>query len=232
MLHRRRARSSETLGIALYLVACLPFLAIMVYAQPQWTIGGQAFEPLVATKCLLVVLALVAPRHLWLGISLELAVVVEGFVLYYANHFDALRDRSAMSEPWVMLPYLMIATALLIMREQRRVISLRRLRADQEAAALIRQTHLLSTLLHHVGSPLQTLQATIAMAPLAVADAEAAQDALQELTAACQRVPRVDSRALEYIPSSFDDADELGLTGARAAAARWRGCDQGTTMKR
>jgi hypothetical protein len=66
----------------------------------------------------------------------------------------------------VILLYLMIATALLIMREQRRVISLRRLRADQETAALIRQTHLSTTVLHQVGSPLQTLHATIGLLTL------------------------------------------------------------------
>src|SRR5262249_55669481 len=71
--------------------------------------------------------------------------------------------RIPMSEPWTLLIYLLIAGALLVMREQRRVASIRILRADRERAALTRQAGVVLALLDQLGTPLQTLTISTAM---------------------------------------------------------------------
>jgi hypothetical protein len=117
-----------------------------------------------------------------------------------------------MSEPWVTALYLFIAVAILMMREQRRVASLRRLRNDQEGAALTRQAHLSTLLLDRVGSPLQTLHLSIDLLRdrgVATSDIEEIRQAFAQLNAACKLVPELDARARQYIPASFDWAPDL-----------------------
>jgi hypothetical protein len=144
------------------MVTVIPLLFIFVYSQPQWAQAPGAFEPLTATKLLVLVLALTAPRHRWLSSALVALVAAEGIVFFYVYHFERLRDRMPMSEPWPLLVHLVIAIALLAMREQRRVASIRILRADGDAAAQVRQAGVVLRFLDQLGSPLQVLTITVA----------------------------------------------------------------------
>jgi hypothetical protein len=212
ILQRTWARPSERRGIVLYLVLVAPLLVIFVYSQRQWASGSEAFEPLTATKLLVVLLPLVAPRHRWLSLAMVGLVAAEGFVIFYAYHFERLRDRVPMNEPWSLVVHLLIAAALLTMREQRRVASVRLLRADREAAAQARQAGVVLALLDQVSSPLQVLTLTTQTLLPAEPDPEerdALARALERLSSISRRVPQVDRRLYECLGLSADAELEL-----------------------
>jgi hypothetical protein len=207
ILQRTWATPSERRGIVVYMVVALPLLVIFVYAQPQWALGTQAFEPLTATKLLMLVLALAAPRHRWLSLAMVALIAAEGIAIFYGCHFDRLRDRIPMREPWPLLLHLLIAAALLTMREQRRVASVRLLRADREMAAQARHAGFVLALLDQVCSPLQVLMSTTATVFEQQPDArerDALERALRRLASIPGRVPQIDLRAYDYVGLSPD----------------------------
>jgi hypothetical protein len=213
ILQRTRARPSERRGVALYLASMLPFLAILVYSQHQMARGGsEAFEPLTATKLSIIVAALAAPRRRWIGLTIIFVAAIEGLAIFYLFHFDALRDRIPMAEPWPILLYALVAMGLLVMREQRRVASLWRLRADREAAALLRQSGLLLAVLDQMGTPLQvlTLETSIVRQQHPDrTDVVEMEQAVRTLTAVMGDVPKVDRWTHDYVDVSFDGRSML-----------------------
>jgi hypothetical protein len=212
ILQQTRARPSEKRGILLYLVIVVPLLFIHVYAQKQLAHGTGAFEPLITTKVLVVVLALAAPRLRWLNRTLVLLVALEGIVLFYTLHFDDMRDRIPITEPWPLLNYLLIAVALLLLREQRRVASVRLLRADREMAALARQADVVLALLDQFGSPLQILTVSTAILFRQQPDhpeRERLESALQTISSLRGRMPQIDHRTYDRVGVSLDAASVL-----------------------
>jgi hypothetical protein len=207
-LRRTRERPSELRGTVAFLLVLLPWFGILAIAQPVLVHEGKAFEPFLAIKGLLPMVPLLAPRRLWLGLLLTLCLVVEGFVLYHAYHFNRLGDRIPSGEPWTLLLYLLIGIALLAMRDQRRVMSLRLLRAERQAATLWRQAQVSLALLDQVGSPLQVLALTTAAlerSNATDADVRAMSQAVERIQQACARIPHADLRAPAH-PLSFDGA--------------------------
>jgi hypothetical protein len=212
VLQRTRARPSEKLGIILYLVVVIPMLFGQLYSQIYRAQGTAAFEPLITTKVTMVVLALAAPRRRWLSRTLVLLVAVQGIVLFYALRFDAMRDRIPMVEPWPLLNYLLIAIALLLLRDQRRLASLLLLRADRETAALVRQAGVVLAVLDQLGSPLQTLTSSTEILFQQQPDhpgRETLESALRAISSLRRRIPQIDPRAYEYLGVSLDAASLL-----------------------
>jgi hypothetical protein len=156
---------------------------------------------------MMVWLALLAPRRLWLSLLLVFSVAAEGFVFFYVAHFETLRDRISMSEPWSLLYFLLIALALLATGEQRRVASIRLLRADRETAVLTNQAGVVLALLDQLGSPLQTLTVSIALVTLEAPNHPKYQDlniALNRLSRIRDRLPKIPVRAFDYLSVSVD----------------------------
>jgi hypothetical protein len=133
----------------------------VAFTQPAFAQRQQAFEPLVALKTGIVLMPLLVPRRWWLSLTVMALLALEGVTLFYADHIDWLRALVPMSEPWTMLPYLVIGCALVATREHRRVASLRRLRAEREIAVLTRQSALSLGLLDKMGSPMQVLTISV-----------------------------------------------------------------------
>jgi hypothetical protein len=211
ILRRTQARPSERRGLVLYLATVVPPLCVFAYSQQQWAYGTEAFEPLIATKLIMVVLALAAPRHLWLSLTLVVLVAAEGFVFFYAYHFDAMQNRIPMSEPWSFLVYLLIAGALLVLREQRRVASIRILRADRERAALTRQAAVVLALLDQLGTPLQILALSTAM----VFQQQPDHPERKGLELALERIASLRRRLPKITPQTYDS---LGVSGVSVDA--------------
>jgi hypothetical protein len=212
ILSRTWTRPSERRGVALSVIMVAPLLCILVYSQPQWAHGPEAFEPLTASKLLMLLLALAAPRHRWLSLAMVVLVAAQGIAIFYACHFELLRDRMPASEPWPLVLHLLIAMALLAMREQRRVASVRLLRADREAAAQARQAGVMLALLDEVASPLQVLTLTAATMLEQHPDRherDALDLALRRLSSIPRRLPQIDRGAYAELGLSADAEWEL-----------------------
>jgi hypothetical protein len=74
-------------------------------------------------------------------------------------HLDlfAHRDVIAASEPWVFLAYVMIGAGSLVMRAQRRIVSLQLVRDEAEVQVLRRRAMLFLALRDRLNTPFQTL---------------------------------------------------------------------------
>jgi hypothetical protein len=156
-LRRSRERPSETRGVLLAFAVTLPWFAIVAFTQPAFALQPQAFEPLIALKMGIVLMPLLVPRRGWISVAVMTLLAAEALALFYFNHFDRLRDRLPAHDPWSTLCFLVVGCALALTREQRRVASLRRLRAEREVAVLERQSSLSLQLLDQTGSPMQVL---------------------------------------------------------------------------
>jgi hypothetical protein len=207
-LHLTRQTPSETFTTITFVLVvtllCAEFAAVM----PYWQNLGVVFEPFLGPKLFLVMVPLAAPRRPpWLVILVEVIVTLACVEAFYRMHMDQLRDRLPLVEPWLTVLYCMIGMAMLATRENRRVMSLRLLRADREVAALVSRAAVSLTLLDQLGSPLQTAAANLELLRAMGAEERAlvrANASLARLAAASQRVPRADDdEALRLIGESF-----------------------------
>jgi hypothetical protein len=205
-LYLTRRQPSERYALALFLVVVLPLFAQFAYATPGWAASGRPFEPLPGNKMFLLILPLIVPRRPWLAVSLELLMALFSIALYFHFGLDHTRDRSPYAEPWLTVSYLLVGLALVAGRENRRVMSLRLLRADREVATLLSSAGLSLTLLDQLGSPLQLLTVSVELLRAARVDANTLasfEEALGRLVAATHRVPPADAEAYRYIGESF-----------------------------
>lgn len=186
------------------ILLCAEFATVL----PYWQRLGGVFEPFLGAKLFLVLIPLAAPRRPpWLVIAVELIVTAACVEAFYRLHMDQLRDRLPLVEPWLTVLYCLIGMAMLASRENRRVMSLRLLRADREVAALVSRAAVSLTLLDQLGSPLQTAAANLELLRAMGADERTlvrAHASLARLAAASQRVPRAhDDEAVRLIGESF-----------------------------
>ena len=195
-----RRRPSERVCFAIFLVNVLPAFLQYWYSAPAWAGTGQAFDPLAGNKTFLVLVPLIVPRRVWVAIGIEVAMTTMSITLYFHHHFDAARDRSPLAEPWTTALYLLVGLALVATRENRRLMSVRLLRADREVAALLSNARASLRLLDQLGSPLQVLAVSLAQLDGAGSDErQAIEAALERLIEVSRRVPAADARALAQI---------------------------------
>jgi hypothetical protein len=212
-LYWTRERPSVARSIALFLVLVLPYQAIFVYAQLQWSRLGVPYEPFWGHQAVMVVLTLATPRYLGLGIGLQLLFALEAVGLYYGLQLSSIAHLVPLGEPWQTLLFCAIGIAFLGIREQRRIASLRLLRREAEVAILLRRESLYMVLRDQINSPLQAL--TLAVGLLEVQNVagpgvKAAADALKELTAVAQKLPALDETVpAEALDVAFDGSAEL-----------------------
>jgi hypothetical protein len=165
-----------------------------------------ALELFLGPKLAMVLLPLAAPHYLALGALLEGAFGVESIVLYYAFGFSGPGHTFAMSEPWLTLAYAFIGTALLYVRDQRRLAQLRLLRADAELTASARRAGISIAILDQAGSPLQVILLVVDVLRARGADPQALsaiEEASKRLRDASLRVV-VSPEWLQLARRSFD----------------------------
>src|SRR5262249_29429119 len=110
-------------------------------------------HPYVGHKLLLIGIVLIRPLRLWLGVLLVALVSVEALVL----HLTIAAVRPPPLEPWHTLLFSALAVGFMLMGEQRRLASLKLLRAQSESSALQRRAGLFLALCDQLNTPLQTL---------------------------------------------------------------------------
>jgi hypothetical protein len=207
-LYLTRQLPSERLTTVTFQLVVILLCVEFAVTQPYWQRLGVVFEPFLGAKLFLVMIPLAAPRRPpWLVIAAEIVVSLACVEAFYRLHMDQLRDRLPLAEPWLTVLYCTIGMAMLASRENRRVMSLRLLRADREVAALISRAAVSLTLLDQLGSPLQTAAANLELLRAMGAEErtlQRAQASLARLAAASQRVPQTDDdQALRLIGESF-----------------------------
>jgi hypothetical protein len=150
-------RPSEAQAMVMVMLLIVVSLASATYAQSPLLALGRPYAPMTTHRLLILMIPLVLARRLWLAITLVLAVAVEAFAIFYLLHLDAHKDIMATAEPWPIAVYVGIGIALSLLREQRRLASMRVLRAEWEAAALQRRAGMYLALRDLLNSPLQVL---------------------------------------------------------------------------
>jgi hypothetical protein len=130
-----------------------------------WIASGRAFEPFLGAKIAMLSIPLIAGRRIWLGALLVLLFLTESMVLYSTLHMASMRDRITLGEPWTTFLFALFALGYLVVREQRRIASVRLLRAEAASFALHRQAMLLLAVRDQINSPLQTLIAGVEVLP-------------------------------------------------------------------
>lgn len=207
-----RQRPREELALSLAFVVFVPSLLVRAYAQVQFAHGGAPYEPFLGHKIAMAILPLVVPRRLWLGVSLEVVLLLETLGLYRHLHLADAKQLIPFVEPWWTVLYAGIGLGLMRMREQRRVASVRLLRDDLELSILARRTALSLAIRDQIGSPLQSLSLTLGVLKGRHGDpllASAIDGAVSSMAAAVLESTEIDPRALGLVAESFDGAEAL-----------------------
>jgi hypothetical protein len=152
-----RHRPSERRALVAIVLLWATVLPLTSLNQAHLLALDRPYQPLFAHKMLVVVLGLVAASRLWLGAVLISLTTAVGLAVFVLLDLGAHRALIAHSEPWVFLSFVMIGAGSLVMRAQRRVVSLQLLRAEGEAQALRRHASLFLALRDQLNTPLQTL---------------------------------------------------------------------------
>jgi hypothetical protein len=207
-----RQRLSERRARWLVVALIGAILPLVSYNQTVLLGLHRPFTPLLGFKYAMVVLGLVAVSRRFMGIGLIVATALNGIVLYFVLGMGAQKDRIPLAEPWIMLVFMVIAIALQVMQEHRRVASIRLLRAQAEISALHRRAHLLEAAHDQLGSPLQAL-----VLGLATLEKDHPPEVLAALRLEIKRLLAVNAQLHdleEMMPgesrrASFDGAGEL-----------------------
>jgi hypothetical protein len=212
MLFATRQGPTERRGIAAALFVMLPFALVPIMTQPELIRSGHAFEPLLAQKGLALILPLAVGRQLWLGLALEAALLAESAYLFFARGLASVADRISTFEPWLTLAYVLIGVGVLLASEHRRVASANAMRADCELSIQARRVGLQLAVLDQLGSPLQTLELSLAPFHALTGDREqthAMTHALRALRSLRERIPALDVQTSALVRLSFDPAAAL-----------------------
>jgi hypothetical protein len=201
-----RRRPSWKRGTVWFVVLIVPWFYLVAYSTTQYPLQPRPFHLFLVPKLLMACMTLVASRNLWLGRILNAALCLESVVLFYAFHLSALHDRVSPTEPWQTLLYGALGIALLSLGEERRLASVRVLRAEAEQAALLRSATIYLALRDQLNSPLQSL---VLNSNLMGGDAELGS-AIDQLVALARQLP--EEKAVErsgLVDVSLDGEAEL-----------------------
>jgi hypothetical protein len=152
-----RHRPSERRALWAVLLLFAIYLPLMTVNQPTMLEHHRPYMPFVGHKLWMVLIGLVAASRVWLGVLLIAITAVDALVLYFMLHLGQHKDLIVASEPWVTLTFMIIGIVALVMREQRRLASVRLLRAEAETSALHRRALLFLALRDQLNTPLQTV---------------------------------------------------------------------------
>jgi hypothetical protein len=150
-------RPSRRRGRAAVMLLCLIILIAVSLNQLTFLAVPEPFMPFMGHKILMVMLGLTAASWFWLGLPIIVLTAADAVVLFYVLHFDHLRDRVSVVEPWTTLVFMAIGVVALLLRDQRRIASLALLRAESHVWGLHRRAMMLLALRDQLNTPLQTL---------------------------------------------------------------------------
>lgn len=200
-----RNRPSETWSrfVTVALVMC----ALPVISYDQWLLLAQPrpFAPLLGHKLLMVGVGLTAARSRWLSLGLIVLTLAVALGLYFYLDLDAHKDRITVVEPLVTVIFAVVGVAAMTLREQRRIGSLRLLRAEAAASTLHQRAVMLLALRDQLNSPLQTLLLTAAHLEALEPgqDLTTLRECIARLTALSRELARVEVPS-ESVAASLD----------------------------
>lgn len=163
--HRPSARRALWAVVAGFMTA----LPLVTYNQWLLFEMGRPYSPFLGYKLMMVALGLTVTSRSKLGVVLIVITALTAIAFWFILDLGAHRDIISVAEPWVTLVYMLIGLLSLRNLEQRRLASIRLLRADAEAAALHRRALMFLSLRDRLNSPLQTLVLGADCAPSAIA---------------------------------------------------------------
>lgn len=152
---RRRPSARHATAALLVLVAVA--LPIIAYNQRTLLDLGRPYSPFLGYYLLMIAVGFAATARRWLGIGLILVVAAAGMAEFFVLNLGQHRDLVPLSEPWILVVFVLIALIASRMREQRRLASVQLLRAETASSALYRRTAMLLALSDRLNTPLQTL---------------------------------------------------------------------------
>ena len=211
LLHR--LRPSPGRGVWASLLLFVTAVSAVISTHIHWARLSQPADPYIGHKLLLVGTVLIRPPRLWLGLLLVGLIAVEALAL----HFLLAPPLGASSlEPWHTLLFIALGFGLILVGEQRRIASVKLLRAETTAASLRRRAALFLALCDQLNTPLQTLMLRLEL--LAQNDhssTDAAQ--LQARVNLIQTLSRQLQQLAAEVPTGLH---QLSLEGARALRPR------------
>jgi hypothetical protein len=167
-----RKRPSERPALVCVAVMLPLVLFAISYNQATLLALDRPFEALGGHRALMVIIALVFARRIWLSISLVVGIWLVAMGLYYGLHLGAHKDILPLAEPWPTIAFMVIGVAACLLREERRLAEMRLLHAERETQALQRRNDICFAVRDLLNSPLQTLVAGMAQLKATHADAD------------------------------------------------------------
>ena len=118
--------------------AILPYAAMVLPETAEWVRLGHPLNGFVMPQLLMACVALVVPRYFWLGAAVLALFTVEALGVYAYLVHAGLRELRLSAEPFFSLIFALVGFSLLVMREQRRALAVKHIRAQSEVLALER----------------------------------------------------------------------------------------------
>jgi hypothetical protein len=203
---RRRptARRGLVASVCLFVVAT----ASAVFMHVQWSNLLQPVNLFIGEKLILAALVMIRPLRLWLGMTM---VGIVGLAALIAQHFapglSATQQVRSLEQGHTLL-FVGLGVVFMLMGEQRRIASLKLLRAQSEAGSLRRRASIFLALCDQLNSPLQTLLLRFTLRGRETGDdLNASMERLRELSAQLRRLSSEQPGELQRL--SLDGAAEL-----------------------
>jgi hypothetical protein len=156
-LFLRRRRPSERVAVTAFLTIVFLALCFASWGSVLVFSVHRPYAPFGPFEVMMVIVSLVLATRFWVAIAIVLLTGANAIALYFFLHMGAHKDIVPLSEPWSMLVFQLLAIGLVMMREQRRVASVRLFRAEWELVALHREAALFLALRDQLGTPVQSL---------------------------------------------------------------------------
>jgi hypothetical protein len=153
----RRRRPSERVALTTFLVLYFFSLSFASWGSVLVFSVHRPYAPFGPYEVMMVMVSLVVATRFWVAIALVLSTGANAIAVYFFVHMGAHKEIVPLAEPWSMLVFQLLAIGLVMMREQRRVASVRLFRAEWELVAMHREAGLFLALRDQLGSPLQSL---------------------------------------------------------------------------
>jgi hypothetical protein len=132
-------------------------LSVAAYNELVLLHAERPYTSLLGQKLIMLSLGLTAAGRFGMSCALIVVSGADALVVYFALQLGAHKDLIALSEPWACMVFMVLALCSRHLREQRRVASVRLLRAETEAEALHHRAVMFLALRDRLNSPLQTL---------------------------------------------------------------------------
>jgi hypothetical protein len=188
-----RRQPSVRRALWMFLILYATALFLVSYNQAYLLVAHRPYVPFLGHKLLMVALGLTLTSRFELGVILIILTAIDAVAIWFGLRLGAHRDIVSVAEPWVTLVFMLVGLVSLRMVEQRRIASIRLLRAEAQASALHRRALMFMALRDRLNSPLQVLvlgaSATPSRSPEAI---ERLRAAIARLVALSRELAKID----------------------------------------